>query len=152
MQSPPVGFPVQFFPGGEKSSHRQPFAAIVTETGQDGRVKLNLLAPGGGDMKGSNEFHRHISDPWVPLNRQYLAGGTGTMPRGCWDWVPGLMPAMTPNVIANPDPDREDRKDIGRAKVLELAQQNLEPADIARKVRSYGITRAEVDELIGVTA
>ena len=147
MKSPEEGTMVQFWPGGVKGS-RRPFAAVVTESGADGRVKLNLFQPGGGQMLGNQFFHRHIDDPWVQVNRQWLCGtDPGTMPRGCWDYVPGLMSVQTPQ--AEP---QEDRKEIGRRKVADLLTEGVDPDKIASKVRFYGLSKSDVDELIGATA
>ena len=138
---------VQFWPGGVKGN-RRPFAAVVTESGADGRVKLNLFQPGGGQMLGNQFFHRHIDDPWVQQNRQWLCGtDPGTMPRGCWDHIPGSR--NEPPTQAEP---QEDRKEIGRRKVAELLDEGVDPDKIASKVRFYGLSKSDVDELIGATA
>ena len=94
MMSPPVGFPVQFWPNGTQEDST-PIAAIVTRSNNDGKgqVRLNVLYEGGGEMRSPGEYVRHISDPWISLNQDQMRKAKATTPRGAWEYVPGLYPA-----------------------------------------------------------
>lgn len=154
LTSPPVGWPVQFFIAGDPKA--DPVAAIVTQSSPSGQVKLNLFHQGGGEMRHTPGYIRHISDPWVKehpdLMRQALGGAT----RGAWDWVPGLVcrPITPPHEITKEQSQPAvDRKAEGKAKVRELLDAGKDDVDeIMKTVRFYGLTRADVqahvDELV----
>lgn len=184
IQSPPVGMPVQFFPGGIRDVYRQPWSGRVVESGQDGCVKIVCDVPGGGSV-GNQEFHRWMGDTeWIKQNTQFLAKAYGTMPRGCWDYVPGLEPRAriawgevaankglgefvsdTHNITGvevldgqivlksenqgNDETDsKPDRRQRGESMVIKLLADGKDLDDIAKAVRSYGLSKSDVEQIV----
>ena len=90
MITPPVGWRVQFWPGGEKSPNVKPICADVVESGMNGQVRLNLSLPGGGEQRAVAQYVKHIDDTWVKDHLPQLRHSRGGVMQGAWDWVPGL--------------------------------------------------------------
>lgn len=83
MNSPPVGWPIQYFPN---DNHDHPLPAQVAEQGEEGQVKLIFHYSSGGNSVSSKGFVRHVSDPWVQRRAEIVRrNGQGT-----WGYVPGL--------------------------------------------------------------
>jgi len=128
IKTPPVGWPVQFFPGGTKSN--DPWAAVVVQCGDNGRVKLNCSLAGGGELRSSGEFVPHITDPWVSEHQEALRKSRGMVQRGAWDYVPGLVPGTEcpappedPQIAEKPEP-------VVQTPIAKPAAQKLEePAE-----------------------
>ena len=161
IQSPPVGMPVQFFPGGIRDVYRQPWSGRVVESGQDGCVKIVCDVPGGGSV-GNNEFHRWMGDTdWINQNTQFLAKAYGTMPRGCWDYVPGLEPQQAFTEIGSEEfrkavaecgeganEDKPDRRQRGENMVVKLLAEGKDLDDIFKSVRTCGLSKSDVEKIV----
>lgn len=156
LNTPPVGTVVQFFPGGAKDPHRQPIAAVVTEQGANGMVRLAGLLPGGGEMRSNSEFSRWIRDPWVADNLHTLRGGSGTMPRGAWDFVPAftaadmqVLPWEAKQDEAMKDSDRREKNlDRANQKIREMLDAGDSRDAIVKKVCYYGFSKSEAQQLL----
>lgn len=83
MNSPPVGWPVQFFPN---DNHDHPLPAQVSEQGEVGQVKVIFHYTGGGNSVAAHGYVRHRDDPWVQERMEIIRrNGQGT-----WGYIPGL--------------------------------------------------------------
>jgi hypothetical protein len=80
--TPPVGFPVIWFP--QANCHRKELgkAGFVTMSGSEGRVSITVF-PKGGSMRSQRDC-RHVLDPIHKRRTE------STIKNGGWDFVPGL--------------------------------------------------------------
>jgi len=129
--SPPVGWPVQFLVHGDD---RNLIAATVTKSGSGGVVSVSLLQEGGG-MVVSKGGVRNSDDPWCQqFEEQVRRGNNGT-----WRFIPGLE-------WEEPKQEIDARRESGLRRVEELALAGGEVDDIAKKVRTFGLTREDVED------
>ena len=80
MPTPPVGWPVQWFPNGDK---RRPTAARVIVVEQPGRVRLEVKAPNSFPKEQAGVYHVNAKIH-LKLNNQT------TYNCGSWDYLPGM--------------------------------------------------------------
>ena len=144
MDSPQVGTLVHFYPHGQRN--QRPWAAIVTYEGTDGCCKLTIF-PANSAPVFSDRLHHYAGDPWVQDNIRFLARFDGPCPCGSWDWLTANEKRQEKRQEKPP----ANRREIGRQKVREYAEQGLTPREIAPKVRQYGINSADVEEEVSDT-
>lgn len=84
----PVGLPVQFFPGADENG--DPVAAKITESRENGQVRIVLFRSGGGEVGACRGFVRHMSDPWIEDNKDKLKTAIHGSVQGAWDFIPGM--------------------------------------------------------------
>lgn len=152
----PVGLPVQFFPGGDRS--QPPVAAQITQVAFGGRCKLVFFFPQGGETVTSREFVRHMDDPWVTQHPEQMRQSRHGVQCGAWDFVPGMIlkleNAEEPETESQPDQKQVDqvtadkRRRNGESKVLELLSQSVPKDAICRSVRGFGLNADDVDKII----
>lgn len=138
-QTPPVGWRIHYFPDGDR---RHPHVADVTEEGLGGQVRVNYQTIHGRELCSSRMFVRHIDDPWAKENPEHIRKF------GCWDYIPGASrPQFAPEAAKEAAPE-PDRKTQGLERARELFEQGMTAEEIAPKVRAFGLTKSDVEELL----
>lgn len=137
IKTPSVGTPVQFYVGGD--TNNKPQAAIVVESFGEGRVKLVLIPPHGGELLQTGQTIHHVDDPQIADNPELVRGTWRGHVRGAWDWRPE----------DKGQDSQVDRKAEGAVKVREMLDQGKDVDQIARSVRSYGMNRSDVEIIVG---
>lgn len=132
MNAPPIGWRVQYYPNGDT---KHPHVADVVSRGMNGQVKVNYQTVGARELQTSRMYIHHISDPWAKLHPEHI------QKHGCWDYVPGME-------YADPNPPESDRHAEGLAKAKEHMEKGLDIDEISKKVRTYGVSRQEVEDLL----
>ena len=125
VDTPPVGWIVQWFMGGDKKT--TPCAALVVGTFPGAQLELRLWHRGGGDA-GYIKNTRHMDDPYLIDNPQRR------IQEGAWDWVPGSIYR---------DEGTEEREVEQR--VLDLAGLGKNPVQIAGMIKrqKWNVQRIE---------
>lgn len=125
VDTPPVGWIVQWFMGGDRK--QTPCAALVTGGRPGGMVELRMWQRGGGDAL-SLACVRHVDDEYLIDNPQRR------IQEGAWDWVPNQV---------YQSPDTEEREVEQR--VLDLSYAGKNPVQIAGivKRRNWNVQRIE---------
>lgn len=137
---PPIGWRIHFFENGDRTS---PLVADVTEVGIGPKgagpiLSLNFQYP-GGMLRGKYGVH-HADDPWFKGDLKLL------QKYGSWDYIPGFLPPVVE--VKAEKKAVPDRREEGLAKAREYANQGLPIDEIAPKVRSFGLKKEDVEELL----
>ena len=149
--TPQVGEMVQFWCGGGKNTPKvEPLAAIVTERGGAGTIRLQLILPNSLSLKPLKGWVRFHDDPWVAPNVIKLADNRRGL-QGTWSWIPGKEAAkfVPDDGQSDEKPVYQtpaDRKATGLAKIEGWVAEGRDANAIAVRLRSYGISLKDVEQ------
>lgn len=124
LPTPPVGWPVQWFPSGDQ---RQPVAARVIKVEGPGRVKLKLEV--------ENAFHKDMAGVYHVTHRIHQKQNNQTTIRcGSWEYLPGMnIPSLHYELF---DEDIKRREEgLVKAEDLAVKQAAKFQADQAKKAQ-----------------
>lgn len=147
--SPPVGYPIQYYPQGDR---RNACAGQCVSTGSRGQIRVNYHQIGGGQLTSTGRFIRHIDDPSFRDRPEQLRR------EGAWGWVPGLEYTPDPSEL-DPQTDEApaatskrnvaaERRQQGEQKVREMAEAGKSRQEISRAVRGFGLNNADVGRIL----
>ena len=142
---PPVGFPVVWYPQANAVKKNAKQAAVVTSSGEKGRVCLTVF--------GKASMPRPINDCTHVICPTHKKRPMTTLRNGGWDFVEGMGPEMyfppckdleqyLRLVVPHGQTQEEDRL---RQRVLSLYGQRLELKEISQKL---GIEMDEVSQIV----
>lgn len=145
---PMPGTYVKWYHTGVMSERWYP--ALVLTAAEDGTLGLKVQRLGSNDS--NHPYVKHVSDPVMreasgaptPSARQY----------GGWSYHPFYrLPQPGDSAAADDDTDTEEDEprhlsDENRVYIQELSSQGLTPEKILVKIRSRGVNRAQVEEVL----
>lgn len=138
MQRPQVGQFVHWYNDANKDN--DPLAALVVAHISKDQLQLLCFFKSGGEPS-VKRCVRHVTDDQLEKNIALRIRNGG------WDWITFAEPQMQYADLDKPE-RAKSKKTIDAEEVIRLYTEGYSTDEIARKVRSRGISKSQVEEIV----